>query len=272
MSKVTLIRVATAAILVPLVVAAIFFLPQIAFVIFSAALTLLAAWEMTALFWGQRFILRSIFMYSLLLLFYLAELLPPRFVLLASGVFWLMAVPYFLVSYIRDDKYYFAHVISQFLLGFFLFVPFFIAMLTLRYTPGYGPMHLLLLCILVWAADSGAYFVGKKWGNRLLAPKISPKKTVIGVVGGLITALFIAIFFGVLLKFTLLVWVEWLLLITIVVLWSVVGDLFESMLKRVAGVKDSGSLLPGHGGMYDRIDSLTAALPLFTLGLILLKL
>ena len=114
---------------------------------------------------------------------------------------------------------------------------------------------------VVWAADSGAYFAGKRFGKRRLAPAISPGKTVAGLVGGLAAALTVA---------ALLAWAAdaahtrwWLVAALAAALFSVVGDLYESSLKRRAGVKDSGGLLPGHGGILDRIDGLVAALPPF---------
>ncbi|MDD9855584.1 MAG: phosphatidate cytidylyltransferase, partial [Gammaproteobacteria bacterium] len=115
---------------------------------------------------------------------------------------------------------------------------------------------------VVWAADSGAYFAGKRFGKRRLAPAISPGKTVAGLVGGLAAALTVA---------ALLAWAAadaaqirwWLAAALVAALFSVVGDLYESSLKRRAGVKDSGGILPGHGGILDRIDGLIAALPPF---------
>lgn len=126
------------------------------------------------------------------------------------------------------------------------------------------------LLMLIWIADIGAYFTGRHWGRIKLAPKISPGKTREGVYGALV---------GALLSGVVLAWWQGLsiqqapfaiLLCILAALFSVAGDLFWSMLKRLRGVKDSSNLLPGHGGMLDRIDSLTAAAPVFLLGLITL--
>ena len=127
-------------------------------------------------------------------------------------------------------------------------------------------MLLLFLLVLIWIADSGAYFAGSRWGKRKLAPAISPGKSWEGVYGALLGALLCGV---------LLAWyyqdsagAVWLIPVCILtVIMSVVGDLFESVLKRKMGMKDSGTLLPGHGGVLDRIDSLTAAAPVFMLGL-----
>ncbi|MGY0504319.1 phosphatidate cytidylyltransferase [Luteimonas sp. e5] len=133
-----------------------------------------------------------------------------------------------------------------------------------------GPIarnHLWLLAALmvVWMADSGAYFAGRKFGRHKLSPRISPNKTVEGLVGGLLAALVFGLGFAMLAGAggVALGWVA--LAIVLTVLASLVGDLFESLLKRQAGVKDSGALIPGHGGILDRIDSVLAALPVFAL-------
>ncbi len=133
----------------------------------------------------------------------------------------------------------------------------------------FGALRLLFALVLVWAADVGAYFAGKGFGRRKLAPNVSPGKTWEGVYGGLTLALLIAVAAGVWL-FKLpdaAAWLPFLLLCVAVVLLSIVGDLGESLLKRQVGVKDSGTLLPGHGGVLDRVDSLLAALPAMALGL-----
>lgn len=131
-----------------------------------------------------------------------------------------------------------------------------------------GPLRLLFAFFLVWAADVGAYFAGRAFGSRKLAPKVSPGKTWEGVYGGVALALVIAVIAGVwLFELQGVRWAPFLLLCVAIVLFSIVGDLGESMLKREVGAKDSGTLLPGHGGLLDRIDSLLAALPATAVGL-----
>lgn len=130
----------------------------------------------------------------------------------------------------------------------------------------FGPRWTLFAIALCWAADSGAYFAGSKFGRRKLAPSISPGKTWEGVWGGLATAALLAV---IALPLLGLGWgaLPALMLLTVVTAAiSVVGDLFESLMKRHSGVKDSGALFPGHGGVMDRIDSLLAALPVFVVG------
>lgn len=132
---------------------------------------------------------------------------------------------------------------------------------------------LMYLFLLVWGADSGAYFVGRKMGKRKLAPAVSPNKSIEGLVGGIITVFLIIIFVQYqYLHLTLFEHFLFLALSLLTVFSSVLGDLFESMIKRRAGIKDSGRILPGHGGVLDRIDSLLAAAPFFAAGLYVLKL
>jgi phosphatidate cytidylyltransferase len=117
------------------------------------------------------------------------------------------------------------------------------------------------LLVLVWSADVGAYFAGRRFGRRKLAPAVSPGKTWEGAFGGMLVSL--ALCGGALLVLGLPAW--WLLAVAGLVVVSIFGDLFESVIKRVRGVKDSSNLLPGHGGILDRIDSLLAVLPVFAL-------
>ncbi|KAF1686292.1 phosphatidate cytidylyltransferase [Pseudoxanthomonas broegbernensis] len=125
---------------------------------------------------------------------------------------------------------------------------------------------LLAALALVWAADSGAYFAGRRWGRRKLAPTISPNKTVEGALGGLTAGLAAAVGFGILAGAGPGQLPALALAAVAAVLASIVGDLVESLLKRQAGVKDSGDLIPGHGGVLDRIDGVLAALPVFAIG------
>jgi phosphatidate cytidylyltransferase len=124
---------------------------------------------------------------------------------------------------------------------------------------------LFFLCI-VFGADIGAYFAGRRWGRRKLAPTVSPGKTREGVYGALVCSGAVGLVGGILLQIPAGSLPAIIALALLTVLFSVVGDLFESLIKRHAGVKDSGALFPGHGGAFDRMDSLVAALPVFVLG------
>jgi CDP-diglyceride synthetase len=127
-------------------------------------------------------------------------------------------------------------------------------------------LNLALMVAIVWAADSGAYFAGRHYGRRKLSPRISPNKTVEGLAGGLACGLAVALAFAPLAGATLAQLPAVALVALVAVGFSVVGDLFESLLKRHVGAKDSGDLIPGHGGILDRIDGVVAALPVFALG------
>ncbi len=145
--------------------------------------------------------------------------------------------------------------------GAFILIPLFVALATL-YTA--GSLYLLFALFVVWGADVGAYFAGRRFGRVKLAPKISPGKTWEGVFGGLVVVAIVAAVFASLLDLPPAVLIPFSMAAAAL---SVVGDLTVSMFKRTAGVKDSGSLFPGHGGILDRIDSVSAAAPLFAIGL-----
>jgi phosphatidate cytidylyltransferase len=149
-----------------------------------------------------------------------------------------------------------SHVKALALVGFVVLLPTALAMATLP------PLQVLLVLALVWIADTAAYFSGRAWGRHKLAPSISPGKTREGAVGGLLGALAYAIICGALVEAR---WLPYLAAATLVAVLSILGDLFESAVKRQAAVKDSGTLLPGHGGILDRVDSATATLPLAAL-------
>ncbi|MCG8434327.1 MAG: phosphatidate cytidylyltransferase, partial [Gammaproteobacteria bacterium] len=153
---------------------------------------------------------------------------------------------------------------GKFFGGVLALVPCWAAITALHDRQPQGWQLLLFLLVLIWAADIGAYFAGKAWGKNKLAPNISPGKTWEGVFGGLAASLAAALLANYWLGFPLLIILP---LVVILVALSVVGDLSESMLKRQAHIKDSGSLFPGHGGVLDRLDSLLATAPMFLLGL-----
>ncbi len=148
-------------------------------------------------------------------------------------------------------------------------IPAWCALALIHASQPHGNRWLLIALMIIWAADSGAYFAGRKFGKHKLSPRISPNKTIEGVIGGAIAGMAIALIAAPFAGAT----AKQLPAIAVVAIWtilfSVVGDLFESLLKRHVGAKDSGSLIPGHGGVLDRIDSVLAALPVFALGKLL---
>ena len=175
--------------------------------------------------------------------------------LLASLVWWMIALIWI---------FFFPTPIPQvfrWLAGAITLVPLYVALLALYDA---DRMILLIALLIVWVADSGAYFAGKTMGRVKLAPQISPGKTWEGVIGGLLAVVLLVLVRSIWVETDLAVLIPFCLAAAVL---SVVGDLTVSMFKRTAGVKDSGSLFPGHGGVLDRIDSVAAAAPLFALGL-----
>jgi phosphatidate cytidylyltransferase len=166
-----------------------------------------------------------------------------------SVLFWLIVVPVLLWSQI--------HIKNSWLMGLtglVALVPFGLAMIGLR---DFNPFILLGIAMIVWIADSAAYFIGKRYGKHKLAPLVSPGKTWEGVVGAWLAT---SIYALIMIKITeLSYW--FILLFWALMAMSILGDLFESLIKRQAGVKDSGNLLPGHGGLLDRVDGLMPVVP-----------
>jgi len=151
--------------------------------------------------------------------------------------------------------------IAGWICGALVLIPTYVAIISLHTLQ---PALLLFVLVLVWAADIGAYFAGKQFGRVKLAPNISPGKTWEGVLGGLLFAVVLVLVGSRWLQTDLEVLLPFCLAVAVI---SIIGDLTVSMFKRNAGVKDSGRLFPGHGGVLDRIDSVTAAAPLFALGI-----
>jgi phosphatidate cytidylyltransferase len=156
--------------------------------------------------------------------------------------------------------------------GLLVIVPAWVAAVAIHGSGPYGHWWTLLALFIVWAADIGAYFSGRQFGRRKLAPTISPGKTWAGVYGAFVAGAVVALCGGLLLGVHGGQLVGLLVLSVATVVASIVGDLLESLMKRHAAVKDSGSLFPGHGGLLDRLDSVFAALPVFAIGKLLLGL
>ena len=184
----------------------------------------------------------------------------------ASVISWILSI-FWVKSYPNYDSWYNP---SLNIIGFILIAAAVTAIFSVWQS---SPWWLMYLFLLVWGADSGAYFVGRKFGKRKLAPNVSPNKSLEGLYGGIFTALLIVLVVEVVyLDLTLAQHLLFLILSVVTVFSSVLGDLFESMLKRRSGIKDSGRILPGHGGVLDRIDSLLAAAPIFAVSMYILKL
>lgn len=280
-------RVLSALVMIVVVLGALFTLPPLPFTLALALLIVLGMWEWAQFAGFKRPISRAMvafITFGLLLFPIMAatdQIKASRFLtdettplLFLSGIWWLVALG-FVVTYPRSAGKWEKSVGAKFVFGFCTLIPFFIATLALRFyhynlDPYQGLSLLLYVFLLVWGADSGAYFIGRAWGKRKLAPKVSPGKSWEGAIGGVITSGVIAIIF---LNATPdhvfgreIAVVPFVVLSVLTVAVSILGDLTESMFKRQAGIKDSSNLIPGHGGILDRIDSLTAAVPVFALG------
>lgn len=257
-------RVITAVILVVVVVAAVLLLPPSVFASLSLLVFLtLGGWEWTRLI-GLHDTARSLSVVALIaigLLMYLAGLV---WYVIAVGVVWWVMILGLLTAYRQNTNFYSSRSWLLRLSGVLVLIPAWLAISRLQ---AHDPQLVLYLIFLVAATDTGAYFVGKAVGKTKLAPHLSPGKTLEGVKGGVAAALLWAVLGASYFGFHGAAWVYFLLLSIVVAVISVAGDLFESLIKREGGYKDSGTLLPGHGGVLDRIDGLLAALPVFVLGL-----
>lgn len=259
-------RVITALLLLPVVLWCVFFAPDTtAFAAFAGAMVIVGAWEWTRMMGWQAPWQRLLYVVSLLVLVVAFRL--PQVQAFAPAVyglsvgFWLLALR--LVAGYPANAPQWARSVLLAPVGLLLLLPAWLGLTTLHAA---SPWWLMFLFLLVWGADTGAYFTGRAIGKTKLAVAVSPGKTVEGMLGGLALALLVALAVAFLRDMSGLRLVAFLGLSLLTVLASVLGDLFESMVKRHAGIKDSGTIFPGHGGAMDRIDSLTAAAPVFALG------
>lgn len=257
-------RVITAFILIPLVLFILFLSTAKAFAFFTSLLVLGAAWEWSNLMELKRLYARVIYIVLMCVaIFAVCNVYIPT-ILLIAFIWWCFAS--LLVGiYPQGGLFWRKSIFWRGLMGFFVLIPSWVALNFIR-AQSDGVYALLFMFILIWGADTSAYFVGKKWGKHKLAPHVSPGKSLQGFAGALIFSICLAIVLLLYSKAPISMWIWGILLSLITVIYSVMGDLFESMLKRQAGLKDSGKLLPGHGGLMDRIDSLTAAAPIFAYG------
>ncbi len=276
-------RNATAFTLGPLVMAAVLWLPTLGFAVFIALVILVGAWEWGGLTGIEARVGRVA--YVILVAAGLVSLwFQPqwRHGLIALGGLW-WAVQSVLLARVQRIDLRSAPDGASALSGLLVLCVSWAALVQLHaFDPGgaalvalhgvvaAGPALVLFLLLLIWFADSAAYFAGRRWGGTKLAPVLSPGKTRAGVYGALAMASVGGLALGYLLAPGIGGTVSAVLVCIVTVLISVAGDLYESLLKRRRGVKDSGQLLPGHGGLLDRIDSLIAAAPLFVLGLTLI--
>ncbi len=267
-------RIITALLLAPLIIWGIFALSEPAFNLALAVVVGLAAWEWAQLA-GWRtplprigytlFIL--ILLYGISLVLHQQQYLTALFVIVL--LWWLMKLIH-LFSFRHRTLPMEVHTVTALLSGLPVLFGTYFALTLLRNTPEYGPAHILMLMLLVWGADTAAYFVGRRFGKNKLLVAVSPGKSWEGVWGALLASILLSLLGGVYFKITHSGLLLFILVGLLTVVFSIVGDLNESYYKRRVGLKDSGKILPGHGGILDRIDSLTAAAPVYFVGLVLI--
>jgi phosphatidate cytidylyltransferase len=263
-------RIATALVIAPLTLAAVFFLPPQAFALFMALIVLMAAWEWTAMMRLVSGSQRTVYVLSVLFAIVVVQKTLPYYekIIFAGAALWWLAATALVMLYPRACFLWCGRV-SKGVVGFLVLVPTWAAIVYIRELEQ-GPWLIVYMFLMVWGADTGAYFAGKRFGKRKLMPRVSPAKSWAGIGGATVTVLLVSMLIQPYLHFSQDLSYGIYLLALILLFVSVVGDLTESMFKRQCGIKDSGSILPGHGGIMDRIDSLTAAAPVFALCLILI--
>ncbi len=275
-------RILTALLLLPLALLVIFWLPINAFGWVAAVLVALGAWE-----WAPLAGLKGRFYQVLLALIAFTVLALVQYVVPVSSVwafgqpagfyslmvllagFWWTVAAVLITQYPEPKRFWQQNKRWRILFGALTLLPTWTGLMVLRdwrhdTDPLLGAWAILFVLLLVWAADTGAYFAGRAFGKNKLSPRVSPNKSIEGAMGGLALAMVICAIFVYLRPVTISP-SAMVVASLLTVLASILGDLSESMFKREAGIKDSGSILPGHGGILDRIDSITAAVPVFVL-------
>ena len=264
-------RILTAIVALPLFLSALFFLQDIFWATLLLALTVIGSRE-----WSQlaRFSVRNTIFFMLLttlaggeLLFQLSESVKvdayssdPMWIYILSSAFWIVCAPLYLKQLFLVKSPY-----IWMLIGWMLLLPTCLALYQLR---AISPLLLLGFMATIWISDTAAYFTGRSFGKHKLAPTISPNKTWEGVAGALIAVLIYGLIWDFWLNEESLA-AKLLPLLLLMAILGIIGDLYESLIKRYANVKDSGNILPGHGGILDRIDALTSSLPFAILALLI---
>ncbi|MEO9216537.1 MAG: phosphatidate cytidylyltransferase [Rhodanobacter sp.] len=269
-------RTLTALVLAPLVILIILLSSTAVFALIAAAAFLAALWEWAQLSGLKNQSAKVGLLVAAAIVFGLlwygrAGITTP--LLLAAGVVWWLLACLWLRHFAFGAAPTAENRALKLLAGAFVLFPAWIALVSIHERVPHGHGWTLLALVIVWAADIGAYFSGRTFGKRKLAPQISPGKTWAGAYGALVAGVVATLLGGCWLldvRGAQLLGLCLLALLTVAV--SIVGDLIESLMKRHAQVKDSGTIIPGHGGLMDRLDSVFAALPVFATGLLLLGL
>ncbi len=265
-------RIITALLMAPVAIGAVYYLPTPYLAAFVAAILLAGLWEWSALSGLTDNIPRSLYVAgNALMMLALAwgsgrGLFGLKLISLIGAIWWIFVCLWlWRFEFAKADTSLNRSI--KLLAGSLSVIPAWCALSWLHGSSDLGPRWALFALAIAWAADSGAYFAGVRYGKTKLAPRISPGKSWEGVIGGVVAILLLAVAANQ--SWLFLDWSElhWLLFLTLVTMFfSVIGDLFESLMKRHSGHKDSSDLIPGHGGLMDRLDSLLAVLPIFVIG------
>jgi phosphatidate cytidylyltransferase len=260
----------TALILVPMVIGAVIWLPSDYLAVAVAVVILQGAWEWSLLAGlsnrGARLLYLLLISIALFGLWRFDSPLIVLMVLVIACLWWLIQA--FRLLWVRQVARQHGFSLSQAGAGLLVLIPSWLALFTLHRQGDWGPVLVLFLLILTWVADTLAYFAGRRWGRHKLAPLVSPGKTREGAYGAMVGALVCGATLAWQLADSPGQGIALVVLCLATAMLSILGDLRESLLKRQRGAKDSGNLLPGHGGVLDRIDSLTAAAPVFAVGIL----
>lgn len=251
-------RVITAVVALVALGLVLFVLPPLAAKSVIALVILAGAWEWSAFLQSQSRSIRVVYVALIAVLMAAVNLVwedGTQTILIIALGWWLIALVW---TFLFPTPIPLA---LRWICGILVLIPLYASLVMLYEI---GPLLLLFALLIVWSADIGAYFIGKRFGKVKLAPKISPGKTWEGVMGGLAMVALLTVTRSFWVDSNLAVLVPFCMAVACI---SIVGDLTVSMFKRTSGLKDSGSLFPGHGGVLDRIDSVAAAAPLFALGL-----
>ncbi len=262
-------RVITAIILASMITTAVIFLPTQMFALMLAVIICVASWEWAACA-GFHSMKQKIVYVSFILLCLIACLifLEKQWVplIIACGFIWWLIAIFLVVRYQMNKSINLSSGILKAMIGAIILVPAWLSLIFIHLNTS-GDSLMLFLFFLIWLADSAAYFSGRKFGCNKLASNVSPGKSWEGVYGALIMSLLLGASYAIYADMQFVVAVYFILLVLLTAGFSILGDLTESMFKRIAGIKDSSNILPGHGGVLDRIDSLTSAAPVFFVGL-----
>jgi phosphatidate cytidylyltransferase len=274
-------RIITALIIATLALFAILYLPLFSFEIMIALVMGLGAWEWSSMSGMTRTFTKCAYAALVVAICLMLSIMLPTdliwyqgqlnslytYILSVAAIWWVVSLA-MIIAYPNYSSVWYTSKVLRGIFGFLTLIPTWVAVISLRTSlyevdPYYGASLIFYVLGIVWAADIGAFFVGVKFGKHKLRPEVSPGKTLEGLMGGVFASSAIIAFAA--LHYQVDPSRIWLHIVVgaLTVGVSALGDLNESMFKRCAGIKDSGKLLPGHGGVMDRIDSLTAAFPIF---------